>query len=178
MLLDDDDFTVLEERKAMKTTPEGEGGFVEYTKKHPLYTELNMYEKMNYALFLTKYNVNENRAYGEGMSVFTEEGQKKWKYFFPTNYFTGIARLNSLLVYVSFLCWIFMILLLAFVAIFRVLLYFGSASTDYLLATTYRIQNVGIGIMLMLFLAIIVRGINWFKEKAMNRIEILQYYIK
>ena len=176
MLLDDDDFTVLEERKGMKTTQDGQGGYVEYTANHPLYTQLNTYEKMNYAAFISKYNVNENSAYGDGPVAIIKD--KWWKYFMPTNLFVGIARINAGLVYLSFLCWVFMIVMLIGLSIFRLLLYYFAASTDFMLATTYRIYNIGIIILLMLFLAVIVRGMNWFKEKAMGRIEILQYYIK
>ena len=147
------------------------GGFINYTKNHIDYVDLDDYDKMNYAAFMLKYNVEHQKEIGYGAADFAQfnlkdltTGEGFAKLFKLESPKKTIMRYMSLITYLAFCSVILMIIALIVAYIFQA----GSAKKSTIF-------------WMIIFLAGMV-GITYVMDFVLNnaqeKIEVIQYYLK
>jgi len=178
MILDsDEDFTIIDDKRALKASV-GEGGTIKYTKQSVHYKQLNDFEKMNYAVYMTKYNVFDKKDYGES-ARYTQNTTKFYKLFYDPIFL--VRRWNSMLLILSialFVIMIFLFILMRAYYMFGLNLLFANSKSEVLDDGEARKTNLFRLILFCGLLGLTGFVINLFFEKTMSRIEIIQYYIK
>lgn len=178
MILDaDEDFTVIDDKRALKASV-GDGGTIKFTRTNPQYKQLNDFEKVNYAVYMTKYNVFDKKDYGEGAS-YVKNTTKFYKLFYDPIFL--VRRWNSALLVFSiamFIIMIFLLILMWFYYLLGLNLLFANSKSEVLDDGDARKTNLFRLILFCGLMGFTGYVINFFFEKTMSRIEIIQYYIK
>lgn len=183
MLLDaeDEDFSVIEDRKALKSSLSGSGGFVIFTRNNSIFKDFSIFDKVNFAAFLTKYNVYDKKEYAEGKSHMS--GSRSPSDVFRDPMFV-IRRLSSALMFLSFalwgiliVVWIILIIIMGLVKIFALLGLIKDPVGVYM-SVSIRHHNLSWLILFGACLGVVATMMYWLHARTMQRIEILQYYIK
>lgn len=178
MILDgDEDFTVIQDKRTLKSAA-GEGGTIKYTKRNELYRRLNVFEKMNFAAYMTKYNVFDKKEYGEG-SKYMSSIRKPSDVFYNPGFV--IRRWYSALIFTSIALVILMITIWVVLQVYYFLGFYKIFVEDAAAEEENGRQRRKNLFKLILYCSLIGGVgvvINHFYEKTTDRIDIIQYYIK
>lgn len=147
------------------------GGFIYHTRNHIDFVDMNDYDKMNYALFMMKYDVNHQKELGIGAAEFssmklsdlnTVQGWAKlFKLDTPKN---TITRYISLMTYISAFLVVVAIVMLILAYIVRA----GPAKKTTLMLL----------VVFLVGLVIVTYLVDYVLTDAERKIENIQYYIK
>lgn len=174
MLFDggDEDFSIIEDRQALVSTEEN-SGVVNFTSSNSGFTNLDVYGKMDYAVFMSKYNVYDKKEYAEGVAVL--EKNLIERIFREGDIFAAINRINTLVLYMSFICVVLMIAAYAVLCVVNILV---ALFLPLPLIHNSRLINLRLLIAYTLLLSGITYLVKWFHDRTVKRIQIIQYYIK
>lgn len=163
--------TCIEKKLGLKTCSTSKRGrCINYTKDNPSYEELDMYDKMNFAVYMMDYNVQDKKEFAEGLSS-TKQG------FQGTASFMMIARpqtLISLLTFIDFMLIVIMILIL--IAMYIIDLVLSMFGVKVISPIKKSVMLWMIFALVLIYLLIFI--IEYVYNKVQNRIEIINYNIK
>ena len=170
----DEDFTVLDDNRALQSNA-NKGGLVQYTKTNSEFSQLSIPEKVDYSIFMTKYNVHDKDQLAQGIQMGSKGEGIIEQVFREGDVFAAVNRINTMTMLTAFGCIILMVV--AIIVIYLVNLcgmMFGMIGV----IDIRRYQQLKKLLVFTLGLSFIVIILRWFYERTMKRIEIIQYYIK
>jgi hypothetical protein len=147
------------------------GGFINYTKSHIDYVDLDDYDKMDYAAYMLKYNVEHQKEIGYGAADFAQfnikdltTGEGFAKLFKLESPKKTIMRYMSLITFLAFCTVILMLLALLVAFIFQ--------------ASTLKKSTIFWMIIFLVGMLGITYIMDFVLNNAQDKIENIQYYLK
>lgn len=166
------EFTVCVDKKlGLRTCATStRGRCINYTKDDPSYDEMDPYDKMNYAVYLLDYNVQDKKEFAEGY-----EGTKQgFMGNASINMFLHPQKLISMLTFIDFMIIVIMILILIFMYIADMILsMFGVKVISPIKKSVFMWM-----ILCLVLLYLLIFIVEYVYNKVQNRIEIINYNIK
>jgi hypothetical protein len=147
------------------------GRCVNYTADDPSYEEMDPYDKMNYAVFLLDYNVQEKKEFAEGY-----EGTKKGFLgeYTSIDWLLHPQKLISLLTFIDFAIIVIMIIILIVMYIADIILsMFGVKVISPIKKSVFMWM-----ILCLVLLYLLIFIVDFVYNKVQNRLEIINYNIK
>ncbi len=135
---------------------------IKYNLDNPLYTELDVKDKVNFAFYMMKYDVDEKKEVAEGAKEF--KGIKDYKDIFKLDKPQKvIARLTNLIVFLA-------VLLIVIVLVFWIILWI-KGNDPIKQKIVLNVLLFLIGLLGLMFL------IDWVQKRAVDKKEILENII-
>jgi preprotein translocase subunit SecG len=164
--MEEDGFDNMEEDRSLRRS-NNQGGSINYTRDSIVFKEMDDYDKVNYAVFMMRYNVEDKKEVGEGAAEISsvKKAEDLIKISNPKNTLMRIANMLTfvgvVLIIIIFILWISLYIAGIFMTINSI------KKTTVFYSGVFLIGLVGITYIL-----------DYVYNKAFDRIEILHYYIK
>lgn len=176
MLLDapDEDFSLVEDNKTI-STGNFSGGLIDHTRTSPEFMALDTQNKVNFGVFMTRYNVHEKQELSQGVALGKAGSGIIEKVFRDGDAFAAVNRINIM---VSMTAIVLILSLFVIVAVVKFINFITSMLLDFDLFSEIKVNRCWdlfkytLGLSLMTFL------MKWFYDRCHKRIVIIQYYIK
>lgn len=160
----DDGFDNMEEERSLRKT-NNQGGGINYSRSNIMFKELDEYEKMNYALFMMKYNVQDKKEVGEGAAEFKAIEK-------PTDIIkidkSVFIRIVNMMTFLSFL-------MVIIIFVFWICFYIAGIFVNINSVKKTMLLYTGIFLICLLGLTYIL---DYMYNKTFDRIEIIHSYIR
>lgn len=172
---EDEDFTIIEERNKININSK-DSGTVKYTKTNPIFTNMSTGTKVEYAAFLTRYDVHQNREVGE---MTPKRGFTLNRLKDPRFILDAIKRRNTTMMLSAFV--LFMVLFVLW-ASNKTVVIIGENILPFLdldlrLIAPEKATHLFYAIVFIVMLCGITIIMSWLTARSMKRFQILQYYM-
>lgn len=173
---EDEDFTIIEERKQIDINSTN-SGTVNYTKTNPVLVNMNINNKVEFAAFMSKYDVHQNREVAE---MTPSRGFSLNKFKDPKFILDALKRRNKTLMLSAFVLFLVLVVLWGtnktVVIIGENIIPF--IDLDFNLIAPEKASHLFYAIVFIAMLCAIAFIMSWLTERSMKRFQILQYYMQ
>jgi hypothetical protein len=168
----DEDFSALDDNKTLKEKS-SKGGIIFYTQDDPQFKQLAIPERVDYSVFLSKYDVHDKKEFAQGVEMGKAGTGIIEKVFKQGDIFAAVNRINITAMLTAFATVVFVII--AIVVIF-IVNFFGSLFGVQLIEVI-RYRQLQRLLKYLLGITIVTTITRFLYDRCVKRIEIIQYYI-
>lgn len=172
--------TCVEKKLGLKTcSTSTRGRCVNFSKDHPSYLELDPYEKMDYAVYMIDYNVNEKEEFAKGLSSTKSltTGSKTADKFVLNESVMMFVRPQGMIATMTFICFILIVLMVLILIVMYIadviLSMFGVSVISPIKKSVMMWMSFA---LILIYLLIFI--IDYVYNKVQSRLEIINYNIK
>lgn len=172
--------TCVEKKLGLKTcSTSTRGRCINYSKDHPSYMELDPYEKMNYAVYMIDYNVNEKQEFAQGLSSTKSltTGSNTADKFILNESVMMFLKPQGIISTMTFICFILILLMIVILIIMYIadviLSMFGVNVISPIKKSVMMWMSFA---LILIYLLIFI--IDYVYNKVQSRLEIINYNIK